>query len=75
VRVPCSPRAIGLARRIDVENDPGNLLPIGYDEQHSSIFGILDAEARSDWQEVARIVLHIDPAREPDRARRAWTRT
>lgn len=26
----------------------------------------------ADWKEVARIVLHIDPDREPDRARRAW---
>ena len=33
----------------------------------------LDAEAEgADWAEVARIVLHIDPAREPERARRAW---
>ena len=33
----------------------------------------LDAEAEgADWTEVARIVLHIDPAQEPDRARRAW---
>jgi hypothetical protein len=24
------------------------------------------------WQEVAKIVLHIDPEREPDRAKRAW---
>jgi hypothetical protein len=26
----------------------------------------------ADWTEVARIVLHLDPDREPDRARRAW---
>lgn len=28
--------------------------------------------SRPDWTEVARIVLHLDPDREPDRARRAW---
>ena len=34
---------------------------------------LLDAEvAGADWAEVARIVLHIDPSREPERARRAW---
>ena len=34
---------------------------------------LLDAEAEGvDWAEVARIVLHIDPSIEPDRARRAW---
>jgi hypothetical protein len=26
----------------------------------------------ADWQEVAQIVLHIDPTSEPDRARRAY---
>jgi hypothetical protein len=31
---------------------------------------LLDAEAdNADWREVARIVLQIDPALEPDRAR------
>jgi hypothetical protein len=34
---------------------------------------MLDADADgADWREVARIVLHIDPDREPDRARRAF---
>jgi len=32
-----------------------------------------DADAEgADWREVARIVLHIDPEREPDRARRTF---
>ena len=46
----------------------------GYDEAHSIIYlRLLDAEAEgADWQEVARIVLGIDPAREPERAHRAW---
>jgi hypothetical protein len=34
---------------------------------------MLDAEAmRADWREVARIVLHIDPEAEADRARQAF---
>jgi len=34
---------------------------------------LLDAEADgADWEEVAKIVLHIDPAKEPKRARKAW---
>jgi hypothetical protein len=34
---------------------------------------LLDAEADgADWREVARVVLHIDPEREPNRAKRAW---
>ena len=45
-----------------------------YDEQHRITYlRLLDAEAEgADWREVARIVLQIDPAREPDRARRVW---
>jgi hypothetical protein len=46
----------------------------GYDEQHLVTYlRLLDAETDgADWQEVARIVLRIDAAQEPDRARRAW---
>ncbi|WP_409187642.1 DUF2285 domain-containing protein [Bradyrhizobium sp. RDM4] len=46
----------------------------GYDEQHWSPISVCyDAAADgADWKEVARTVLHIDVAREPDRARRAW---
>ncbi len=38
-----------------------------YDELHMvTYWRLLDAEAdRADWQEVARIVLHIDPERDP----------
>ncbi len=45
-----------------------------YDEQHLVTYlRLLDADTEgADWQEVARIVLHIDPVREPDRARKAW---
>ena len=45
-----------------------------YDEQHAVTYvRLLDAEkANADWQEVARIVLHIDPVVEPTRARGAY---
>jgi len=34
---------------------------------------MLDADQEgADWREVSRIVLHIDPEQEPDRARRAF---
>ena len=46
----------------------------GYDEQHLITYlRLLDADAEgADWREVANLVLHIDPDREPERARRAW---
>jgi type VI secretion system activator RovC-like protein len=45
-----------------------------YDEEHAVTYmRLLDADAdAADWREVARIVLHIDPDREPDRARKAF---
>ena len=45
-----------------------------YDEQHIITYlRLLDADAaRADWRKVARIVLHIDPDHEPDRARHAF---
>ena len=45
-----------------------------YDEQHVVTYmRILAAEPdRTNWQEVARVVLHIDPEREPVRARNAF---
>ncbi len=45
-----------------------------YDEQHLVTYlRLLDAEAENaDWREVARIVLHIEPDQEPERARQAW---
>jgi hypothetical protein len=45
-----------------------------YDEEHLVVYlRLLDAEADgADWAEVARVVLHIDPSREPARARRVW---
>src|SRR5216683_1234536 len=45
-----------------------------YDEEHLITYlRLLDADAEgADWREVARIVLHLDPERESDRARRAF---
>jgi hypothetical protein len=45
-----------------------------YDQAHLVTYlRLLDADAEgADWTEVARIMLHIDPKQEPERARRAW---
>lgn len=45
-----------------------------YDEEHLVTYlRLLDADLEgADWREVARIVLHIDPQREPERARMAF---
>jgi hypothetical protein len=45
-----------------------------YDEQHVVTYmRLLQAESEgADWREVARIVLHIEPEREPDRAHNAY---
>ena len=46
----------------------------GYDEQHLAVYlRLLDAETEgAAWTEVSRVVLNMDPAREPGRARRMW---
>lgn len=46
----------------------------GYDHEHLVTYlRLLDADVEgADWREVSRIVLHIDPDREPERARRAF---
>ena len=53
---------------------PTELVLTGYDEQHLVTYlRLLDADAEgADWREVANLVLHIDPDREPQRAKRAW---
>ena len=45
-----------------------------YDQRHLGTYlRLLDAEEDgADWQEVARIVLHLDPERDRDRARLAF---
>jgi hypothetical protein len=53
---------------------PDGDIPTDYDHEHLVTYlRLLDADAEgADWAEVARIVLHIDPEQEPERARRAW---
>jgi hypothetical protein len=45
-----------------------------YDEEHVITYlRLLDADAKGvDWREVTRVVLHLDPEQESDRARRAF---
>jgi ribulose bisphosphate carboxylase small subunit len=45
-----------------------------YDWSHRITYlRLVDADAAgADWREVARIVLHLDPDGEPDRAHRIW---
>jgi hypothetical protein len=45
-----------------------------YDRQHLVTYlRLLEAEEqKADWREVARIVLHLDPEQDAERARRAW---
>ena len=52
---------------------PTDRVLTGYDEQHVVTYlRLLDAETDgADWQEVAKLVLRIDPVSEPVRARRA----
>jgi T6SS, Transcription factor, DNA binding domain len=56
------------------DTGPAEEMLTRYDEEHIITYlRVLDADAEgADWQEVARIVLHIDARREPDRARRAF---
>ncbi|UPK28077.1 DNA -binding domain-containing protein [Bradyrhizobium sp. 195] len=53
---------------------PNDAVLTSYDEQHLvTYWRLLDAEAvGAHWKEVALIVLHIDPDREPARARNAF---
>jgi hypothetical protein len=51
---------------------PSNSMLTAYDEKHIVTYlRLLDAEAEgADWREVARVVLHLDPENDADRARR-----
>jgi hypothetical protein len=52
---------------------PSDSVLTAYDEEHVIRYlRLLDADAQgADWREVTRIVLHLDPEHESDRARRA----
>lgn len=56
------------------DSAPTDAVLTGYDEQHKITYlRLLDADAEhADWREVARIVLQIDPDKEPERAHHAW---
>ena len=55
------------------ETAPTDTQITDYDRAHLPTYlRLLDAESEgAPWDEVARIVLDVDPEREPDRARRA----
>uniref|UniRef100_Q07JC2 T6SS Transcription factor RovC-like DNA binding domain-containing protein n=1 Tax=Rhodopseudomonas palustris (strain BisA53) TaxID=316055 RepID=Q07JC2_RHOP5 len=66
-------------RNPELDPDVADVAPVGptltsYDQEHLVTYlRLLDADAEdADWQEVAKIVLHIDPACEQERARRAY---
>ncbi|GGI33991.1 DUF2285 domain-containing protein [Bradyrhizobium guangdongense] len=59
----------------DVADVPPNEPALtAYDERHVVTYmRLLQAEGEgADWREVARVVLRMDPEREPDRARSAY---
>jgi hypothetical protein len=53
---------------------PSDSVLTAYDEEHVITYlRLLDADAEgADWREVARIVRHLDPEHESDRARRSF---
>ena len=57
-----------------VDAAPTDLMLTPYDHEHTVTYlRLLDADAEgADWQDVARIVLHIAPVREPTRAWKAF---
>lgn len=66
-------------RNPPLDPDVADAAPTGpaltsYDQEHLVTYlRLLDADAEAaDWREVATIVLHIDPIREPERARHAY---
>ena len=72
-------KAWSFMRKLPIDPDVADAAPTDqiltvYDEQHVVTYmRLLEAENKgADWKEVARIVLHIDPEREPDRARHAY---
>jgi hypothetical protein len=64
--IPLAPHAADAA--------PTDEMLTPYDHEHAIMYlRLLDADAEgADWREVAQIVLHIDPDREPVRAQQAY---
>jgi hypothetical protein len=66
-------------RHLPLDPDAADEAPVAdmltpYDQEHLVTYiRLLDAQlARADWKEAARAILHIDPDREPARARLSW---
>ncbi|WIW44430.1 DUF2285 domain-containing protein [Bradyrhizobium sp. 62B] len=66
-------------QKLSLDSDVADCAPnepalTAYDEQHVVTYvRLLQAESEgADWHEVARVVLHMDPEREPERARIAY---
>jgi Uncharacterized conserved protein (DUF2285) len=59
---------------LDPDTAPSDSVLTVYDEEHVITYlRLLDADAQgADWREVARIVLHLDPEHDSDRARKAY---
>ena len=62
-----------------IRRELADVAPVGpivtaYDEEHIDTYlRVLNAaQDGTDWREISRIVLHVDPDREPDRARHAF---
>ena len=69
----------GMMQKAPLDPDVADSAPnepalTAYDEQHVVTYiRLLQAEGEgANWREVARVVLHMDPEREPDRARSAY---
>jgi len=52
---------------------PDSVLTVYGEEHVITYLRLLDADAKgADWREVTRVVLHLDPEQESDRARRVF---
>ncbi|WP_366509272.1 hypothetical protein [Mesorhizobium sp.] len=59
-----------------IDNETPELAEVTpYDVAHFQTYAVLlmSEEMGLDWRKVARAILNIDPERQPERARRAWT--
>ena len=70
-RMQCRPLRLTLTV---ADTAPSDSVLTVYDEEHVITYlRLLDADpVGADWREVARIVLHLDPEHESDRARRTF---
>lgn len=61
-----------MATRVHLDEPPASSTLTDYDREHLATYvRLLDAEADgADWGEAVRVIFGLDPAREPERARR-----